>query len=130
VRAIDTNLLARLMLDDDAAQAAAARRVVEAGALVPHTVLLETQWLLASFYQQSREQISEGLLALLAVDSVSVSDYPGIAWALSRYARGADLADMLHLLGSRDAKAFVTFDKSITRKAGAQTPVTVETLKI
>ena len=50
-------------------------------------------------------------------------------WAIERYGHGADIADMLHLIGSRSASKFVTFDHRIAKSAGAGTPVPVETLR-
>ena len=51
MRAIDTNVIVRFLTADDLAQAAVARRAIEAGDIfIPTTVLLETEWVLRSGY--------------------------------------------------------------------------------
>jgi predicted nucleic acid-binding protein len=48
MRAVDTNVLVRLVTRDDAKQVAAAEAFVAKGAWVPHLVLAEAMWVLAS----------------------------------------------------------------------------------
>ncbi len=51
MRAVDTNVLVRLLARDDAAQAEAAEAFVAGGAWVSHVVLVETIWVLESVYE-------------------------------------------------------------------------------
>lgn len=53
MRAIDTNVLVRLITGDDARQAAAAAAFVRSGAWVSHLVLAETSWVLTSVYDSA-----------------------------------------------------------------------------
>jgi hypothetical protein len=53
----------------------------------------------------------------------------GIHRALDRYRHGADIADMLHLIGARGATRFTTFDRGLVKRAGANPPLAVETLR-
>ena len=53
MRAVDTDVLVRLVTGDDLTQAAAAEKFVSAGALVSHLVLAETLWVLASLYDRN-----------------------------------------------------------------------------
>ena len=46
MRAVDTNVLVRLLARDDAKQATAAEAFVNPGAWVSHLVLVETVWVL------------------------------------------------------------------------------------
>ena len=48
MRAVDTNVLIRLVVRDDAKHVAAAETFVARGAWVPHLVLLATTWVLTS----------------------------------------------------------------------------------
>ena len=48
MRAVDTNVLVRLVARDDAKQIAAAESFIERGAWVSHLVLAETTWVLSS----------------------------------------------------------------------------------
>lgn len=57
MRAIDTNVLARFLLNDDPDQGEVARRIVEDGIFLPLTVVLELGWLLGSRYGFSRDEI-------------------------------------------------------------------------
>lgn len=128
VRAIDTNVLARFMLNDDKAQAARAAEIVEAGIFIPVTVLLETAWLLTSRYRQSRQATAAALTALLDMPSIVVADEPHVRWALSRTEDGADFADMMHLVAAARAEAFATFDTRVAAAAGNAAPLPIETL--
>ena len=53
MRAVDTNVLVRLMTRDDAKQAALADEFIERGAWVSHLVLVETTWVLSTVYELS-----------------------------------------------------------------------------
>jgi predicted nucleic-acid-binding protein len=128
VRSVDTNLLARFLIRDDPGQTEIARSVMASDVIVTITVLLETAWLLASRYAQSRAEVADALSQVVAMSNVAVADEPRILWALDRMRRGADLADMLHLVESRDASRFSTFDRSLKRRAGKDAPIEVETL--
>lgn len=53
MRAVDTNVLARYYLRDDAAQARVADRILSDGdVFVPKTVVLELEWVLRSIAEQ------------------------------------------------------------------------------
>ncbi len=51
-----------------------------------------------------------------------------VHWAIGRSAKGADIADMIHIAASRHQAAFATFDRGVARAAGPDSPVPVETL--
>jgi predicted nucleic acid-binding protein len=51
MRAVDTNVLVRLITRDDPKQVAAAESFVTKGAWVSHVVLAETLWVLESVYE-------------------------------------------------------------------------------
>jgi predicted nucleic-acid-binding protein len=55
---------------------------------------------------------------------VSVPDRAGVLWACERYAKGADFADMIHLLATESAE-FLTFDRDFVRLAGNEPPCTI-----
>ena len=128
MKAIDTNLIARYVMRDDPRQADIAEQILQEPTFVPVTVLLETAWLLASRYRLDRMTIAATLADLISLPAVAVDDPPFIGWAIEQYAEGADIADMLHLVEARVTDAFVTFDRDMASKAGAATPVPIETL--
>ena len=70
------------------------------------------------------------MAALAESDCISVPDDMLVAWAIDRYASGADFPDMIHLASAMNgATAFACFDRRLARQAGPQTPITVRTLR-
>lgn len=126
MKVADTNLIVRTIVRDNLVQAAIAEAVVEAGILLPVTILMETEWVLRSRYRLAREAITNALTGLVDSETVTTPDEAAIRWALTRYAAGADLADMLHLTQSRRADAFLTFDAALAAEAGPAAPVAIE----
>jgi predicted nucleic-acid-binding protein len=129
VKSIDTNVLARFIVRDHAAQAQAATQILRGDVLLTPTVLLETVWLLASRYGMPRSLVSARLADIVQLSNVVVRDEQLVIWALERLREGADFTDMIHLVESRDAGVFATFDRQLAKRAGADTPIEIETLE-
>lgn len=129
MKAVDTNILARFLLEDDPAQSPIARNFVSGGAFISNSVLLEVVWLLESRYGLNTRNIATALQATLASPGVHVANPDLISWALGRYAAGADFADMVHLIESGQQDAFVTFDRKLAKQAGKLSPIRVELLE-
>jgi predicted nucleic-acid-binding protein len=129
VRAIDTNIAARLLMQDDPKQSPKAREIVAEGVLVPATVLLELSWLLESRYRLPRREVHILLATFIAADTVSLHEREQVEWALERYGEGAPFADMLHVSAAAGASSFVTFDKDIPKHVGPKPPVPIEYVK-
>jgi predicted nucleic-acid-binding protein len=121
--AVDTNVVVRYLVGDDAVQSPVARRLIDQNPIrVLPTVLLETEWVVRSRYAYSRERIHAGLAAFIGLHTVSVEHTERIATALDDYANGMDFADALHMAYSSDCAAFATFDRKMAaaaKKAGA-----------
>ena len=110
--AVDTNVIVRLLVQDDEQQYKLARKVFQKEDLfVPETVLLETEWVLRYAYKHPREMIHQGLIRLLGLPNVSVGNAVKIHNALEWYKNGLDFADALHLAESGHCDRLVTFDK-------------------
>jgi predicted nucleic-acid-binding protein len=125
VRAVDTNIVARMLLNDDAAQSPIARRIVDGGVFVSLTVLLETAWLLRSRYGFARNAVADYLRGLLELPTVTVADPDLAIWAIARSADRGDLADLLHIVAAKGASEFVTFDDDVARVAGPDSPLPI-----
>ena len=123
---LDTNVVVRLLVNDDAAQARRARALLAAGHEVrlPVTVLLETEWVLRSAYGYPAAQVMTFLRAALGLPGVSTDNAPAVAAAITACEQGLDFADALHLALalSGDAERFYTFDANLRRRAPRAMP--------
>lgn len=118
----------RFLARDDPVQTPLADEAIHQDFLLTPTVLLETEWVLRSYYGWSREQRVRGLKSLL--DLPNAVAFPASArWALDRTGKGADFADMMHIAVAEGASSFVTFEKKLKRLAGPDSPVVIETLR-
>lgn len=115
--ALDTNILVRVLTDDDPAQVRAARELLVSDNqfVVPRTVLLETGWVLEAIYELDRDVVANGLRHFLGLPNVRVDRPHQISWALEWYADGLDFADAVHLTVSQEADRLATFDESFAR---------------
>lgn len=124
MRAVDTNVLVRLITRDDAAQVAAAEAFVAPGAWVPHLALAEAMWVLESVYGLKPAQIATAVEMLLHHKDLTLQDAEAVAAALARFgARPAlGFSDFLVLEVSRKAGHLPlgTFDRRLGRIEGAQ----------
>lgn len=118
--ALDTNLLARLLLRDDTAQHAKVVALLGSGQVftAPATVMLELVWVLEA-HGCTPGEIERGLMLLLGLANFKPPQAGAIKAALGAYAKGMDFADALHLALSTGAESLATFDKAFVRKAAA-----------
>jgi predicted nucleic-acid-binding protein len=118
VIALDTNILARLLLQDDAAQFKRAKALLASGQTftAPVTVLLELVWALESNYCTAAD-IQRGMQLLLGLPNFKPPEAAAAREALEAYGQGMDFADALHLALSEASTAFMTFDKAFAKRA-------------
>jgi predicted nucleic-acid-binding protein len=126
---LDTNLLARLLVGDDAAQLhrvlALIRAAQEQGRLlfVPITVMLELEWVLRSRYGYDRPSISSAMAHLLETREFKFQSEDALERALHAFNEGkADFADGLHagLCAAASHAPLFTFDAKAARLADVQ----------
>jgi len=124
MRAVDTNLLVRLIARDDAAQAAAAEAFVAPGAWVPQIALVEAIWVLGSIYGMKPRQIAAAVEMLLSHRDLTLQDADAVIAALGHFRKRPALgfSDCLVLEASRKAGHLPlgTFDRRLGRLDGAQ----------
>jgi predicted nucleic-acid-binding protein len=124
MRAVDTNVLVRLITRDDAKQVAAAEAFIAAGAWVPHLALAEATWLLASVYRRSSESIAMAIEMLLNHQHLTVQDGAAVAAAIEQFRRrpSSGFSDCLMVEVARNAGhgPLGTFDRSLGNVDGAQ----------
>jgi predicted nucleic-acid-binding protein len=116
--ALDTNLLARLLLQDDKAQHARVKALLASQQMftAPVTIFLELVWVLEA-NDCAPAEIQRGLTLLLGVPNFKPVQADIVRAALTHYAQGLDFADALHLALSRAEQALMTFDKAFVRRA-------------
>jgi predicted nucleic-acid-binding protein len=116
--AVDTNVLVRLLTGDEPSQAAAARRLFASEPIwIARTVLLETAWVLRSLYGFETDAIRGAFTKLLGLKNVNAEEESSVAAALALTAHGIELADAMHLCSRPPGARFVSFDKSLIRRA-------------
>jgi predicted nucleic-acid-binding protein len=124
---LDTNVVVRYVVQDDARQAAVATRLFERNlspdnpGFVSCITLCETAWVLAECYDAGREQIAKVLEGLLASKQLVV-EQPDAAWKALRAwrASSADFADALigQIVAAHGGEKTVTFDRAAAKLAG------------
>ncbi len=129
--ALDTNVLVRFVVEDDAAQhrrssalIASARERGEA-LFLSQLVLCELVWVLGAAYGLSRAQIASALTELLRVAQVVVEDFDQVRRALDAYMGGeGDFADYLIRERARAAgcETVKTFDRVLLHEPGFSAP--------
>ena len=124
MRAIDANVLVRLITRDEAVQVEAAEEFVSKGVWVSHVVLAETTWVLADAYGLAHPQITDIIEMLLTHQQLTFQDGEVVRAALDRYREAPSLgfSDCLVLETARKAGhlPFGTFDKRLSKLAGAE----------
>jgi len=126
VKAVDTNILVRLIVRDESVQVAIAREVLASGdILILPTVLLECEWVLRSIYALSRKRIALSMKALCGLNNVHVVSADTIAAVLARYAETGDFADLMHVALAQElhVAAFVTFDRDLSIADVSELPI-------
>lgn len=124
MRAVDTNVVIRLIVRDDARQTAAAETFVAGGAWISHVVLVETVWVLTSVYALAKDKLVLALDMLLNHAQLTIQDADVARAALERFRRRAapDYSDCLVLEIARKAGHLPlgTFDRALGRHEGAE----------
>ena len=124
MRAVDTNVLVRLVTRDDDAQVRSAEAFVDKGAWVSHLVLAETTWVLSAAYDLEDAAIATAVDMLLNHKSLSLQDSDVVSAALDHYRRKPSLgfSDCLVLEIAKKAGhvPLGTFDKSLSKLDGTE----------
>ncbi|HWA21469.1 MAG TPA: PIN domain-containing protein [Caulobacterales bacterium] len=124
MRAIDTNVLVRMLVRDDAVQAAAADACVAKGAWISHVVLAEATWVFGSLYSFSGSKIAEAVDLILRHKDLTIQDEDVVTRSLVyfRAHRKVEFADCLVLAIAEKAghTPLGTFDRNLAKLEGAQ----------
>jgi predicted nucleic-acid-binding protein len=126
---LDTNVLVRYIVEDDADQLEAARRLIgrcvrEGGTLhAPVTVILELEWVLRRSFGFAKDDVMRAMSSLFSAAELSFESERALEVALQLYRENtADFADCLHIALAAQAgePPLWAFDTSAGKVGGAQ----------
>jgi predicted nucleic-acid-binding protein len=124
MRAVDTNVLVRLITRDDSRQAASAESFIEKGAWVSVLTLAEAMWVLASVYKLDPKSLARALEMLLNHRDLVLQDPEAVAEALELFrekpALGFSDCLMLQLARKAGHLPLGTFDRRLAKVDGTQ----------
>ncbi len=123
---LDTNVLVRYIMQDDARQSAKATALIESldtdrPGFVTLVSIIELYWVLTSCYHLTNEQVKQALEALLRTRQIVVDRSDQVLRALRVFDAGkADFADCLieRTAASAGCKNTMTFDVKAAKHAG------------
>jgi predicted nucleic-acid-binding protein len=124
MRAVDTNVLVRLMTRDDPGQVAAAETFVARGAWVSHLAVAEATSVLESVYECTAASIATAVEMLLSHEHLTVQDAEVVEAAVVQFRQYSRVgfSDCLMLEIARKAGhvPLGTFDRYLGRVEGAE----------
>lgn len=125
--AIDTNIVVRLLTQDDAEQYQASHKLFASEDIfIADTVIIETLWVLGYAYYFTPKDINSALRKLFGLSNVHLSNAQLIATVLDWHEKGLDFADAFHLVLSQDLLKFKTFDDKFIKCAKKLSKCSVE----
>lgn len=124
MRAVDTNVLVRLLTRDEPAQVTAAEDFIAHGAWISHLVLAEATWVLDSVYDVKPAALATAVEMLLEHKQLSLQEPDVVASALARFRErpSIDFSDCLILEIARGAghQPLGTFDRNLAKLTGTK----------
>jgi predicted nucleic-acid-binding protein len=122
MRAVDTNVLVRVLVRDDPKQVALADQFISAGAWVSHLVLMEAIWVLSTAAGLASNDLARAIQMVLEHRDLTVEDSDTVTDALAEFRQHPALgfADCLILEVARRAGHLPlgTFDRQLAKRDG------------
>lgn len=124
MRAIDTNVLVRLIARDHPQQLKISLEIAAEGAWISLVVLTEALWVLESYYKLGRQEIAGTVETLLGHETLVLQDSETVAAALLQFRtnRKVEFTDCLILETARRAghAPLGTFDLNFSKLDGVE----------
>ncbi|HEY3567220.1 MAG TPA: type II toxin-antitoxin system VapC family toxin [Thermoanaerobaculia bacterium] len=125
--ALDTNILVRLITQDDPQQAALAERLIQQATeegevcFVSDVVLCELEWVLEGCYGATRSDLLAAIQEIASREVFAFEDSDSLHWAIDLFRKSkVELSDAL--IGARarakDARTTYTFDRVLSHHEG------------
>jgi predicted nucleic-acid-binding protein len=116
--ALDTNVIVRWMIRDEADQTTRARAIIDHQTIfATQTVVLEVEWVLRDAFKLDTQTVNKLLHAFCNLSNLTLESEEAVLDALEWHPSGLDFADALHLASSRAADQFATFDSRLRKRA-------------
>lgn len=124
MRAVDTNVLVRLIVRDDSQQVQAAEKFIARGAWVSQLVLAETIWVLDAVYGRTAKQIASAVDMLLNHKELTLQDSDAVTSALESFRKrpAVGFSDCLVVAIAKKAGhvPLGTFDRDLAKLDGTE----------
>lgn len=124
MRAVDTNVLVRIIARDDARQADEVERWVEKGAWVSILALAEATWVLSTVYDRGAVEIASAVEILINHQNMVLQDPEIVTAALKHFrqrpAVGFTDCLMLELARKAGHLPLGTFDRALSKLGGTE----------
>ena len=121
--ALDTNVLVRMLIEDDEKQTRKVKKLIESvekkdqQIIILNEVLIETVWVLESVYECTREEIYRFLETLMRTSIFVFSEPQVMRNAIYQFKKGGDFADLVIVMQAlyHHAKKIFSFDKKLQK---------------
>ena len=124
--AVDTNVLIRFLVNDDARQHKRAVALFRTHRIwLSRTVLLESEWVLRSAFGFEAHEVASAFTGLIGLPNVVCDEPAATSQAITALAAGMDFADAVHLQCAQNAacdEGFASFDTRFIKRASRQWP--------
>jgi predicted nucleic-acid-binding protein len=124
MHAVDTNVIVRLIVRDEARQLAAAENLLRKGIWISSVVVTETVWVLGSVYGFGRDDISGAIRMMLDLENGELEDRAVVSAALVRFSNtprvGFEDCLVLETARSKGHMPLATFDRALARMTGVE----------
>jgi predicted nucleic-acid-binding protein len=124
MRAVDTNVLVRLVTRDDQKQVEIAEEFISKGAWVSCLVLAETSWVLETKFNLDSEEVATGIEMLLNHAQFTIQDADAVQMALDNFRKRPALGfsdNLIVEIARKNGHLPVgTFDRDLGKLEGTQ----------
>ncbi|NER37686.1 MAG: type II toxin-antitoxin system VapC family toxin [Oscillatoria sp. SIO1A7] len=125
--AVDTNIVVRLLTQDDEIQYQKSLDIFQKQEVfIPDPVILETEWVLRFAYKFKTSEICSAFRKLFGLPNVYLVNSNLVYRAIQWHENGLDFADAFHLAQSQDRYCLYTFDEKFIKKANGLTSCEVK----